>query len=274
MDNLVSPELLNLAERAARKAIVNSATGREFVVIGQDERLQDISEPNLIAPILPDHIDRTVKLSTTQSMLDYLERYKTIDTVLFAGQTKITAVLDYFAQDPTGLTPGMPAHCKHVAELILTPSEAWTKWTRADGVMMAQADFARLIDENRADISSPDAATVLETVLAFENVRTSKFKQVARTNSNAVDFEFSEGSNGTPRQAKIPTQFYLTLPVFVGEAPVIIEAKLRWDFDKSEPPQLKLGLSLMRVQTMLDQAIERVTERLKAADRPIFHTID
>lgn len=274
MDNLVSPELLDLAERAARKTIVHSATGREFVVIGQDEKLQDITEPNLIAPILPDHIDRTVKLSTTQSMLDYLERYKTNDTVLFAGETRITAVLDYFAQDPTGLTPGMPAHCKHVAVLFLTSSESWTKWTRADGVMMAQADFARLIDENRVDISSPDAATVLETVLAFENVRTSKFTQVARTNSSAVDFEFSEGSNGTPRQAKIPTQFNLTLPVFVGEAPVTIEAKLRWDFDKAEPPQLKLGLSLMRVQTTLEQAIERVIERLKAADRPIFHTID
>lgn len=76
----------------------------------------------------------------------------------------------------------------------------------------------------------------------------------------------------SPGLKLVPIQFTLTLPVFVGEDPVTIEAKLRWDVEKTEPPKLKLGFSLMRVQTTIEQAVEGVVERLKAADCPIFFT--
>lgn len=250
--------------------------GQAYVLRQENEALQ----PYGPAP-KPAFICECVTLSTTQSLIDYLARFKTATTVIFADAPSgtICAMIDYHGPslrleskvEPSQayMLPGNAEHVAHRAKMTLRKSEAWATWTGANNKMMGQLDFARLIEENRADIVSPDGAKLLEIVLAFNKTRTATFSKAVRTDSNNETFSFSEdiaNTNAKKGEIDVPTFFTLRIPVFYGEDPIEIRAQLRWHLKDD----LSLGLALQRPKQAMDEAFETVVDRLKVADCPIY----
>lgn len=228
--------------------------GRHFLIVPGEMRYTDVSEPNSVPKILPDHIMQGVTLQTTDSLIAYANRFKNADTMLFASITNntIRAILDYHE------APAGPKHSDHQAALTLPLSEEWRLWTGIDKKLMPQLDFARFIEENADDIASPDGATILETMRDLQAKRKVNFTKAVRTNTDNESFEYSDETSVTTKGGiDVPTRFLLSIPIYFGEPPTMIGAFLRWKLDDG---QLLLGISLNRAELVRQAAFRLIVE--------------
>ncbi len=106
-------------------------------------------------------IDQLVAIDQSKSLIDYVNLFKTADTVIFVDtdELEVHAVIDYHKKGSE--SPGL---AEHHAVLSLAHSDEWEEWSRMDGRMYEQKAFARLLDINSDDIAQPEAASLLETV--------------------------------------------------------------------------------------------------------------
>lgn len=232
--------------------------GREYLVLPEGFRSEDVTQPNAVKPILPDHIRQSVTLQTVDSLVDYLNRFKGAETTLFAdiGTNTIVAKIDYHA-------PGKPDHQGHVATLALPYSEEWKTWTGVDKRLMPQLDFARFLEENAADVAAPSGADLLEACRDLQAVRKVNFKKAVRTATDHENFEYSDETEArTSGGVELPTKFLLRFPVYFGGVETELYAFLRWKLDDGS---LNLGVALHRAehvrQAVFSHIVNDVAER-------------
>lgn len=253
--------IAKLAVDAAAPALIKSEQGREFLVIPADRTAKDVTEPNAVADLLPDHIRQGVTLQTVDSLVDYTNRFKTDTTALFAdiAANSIRAVLDYHA-------PTKADHGAHVANMALPFSEEWKTWTGIDGKLMEQLEFARFLEENTADIVAPSGADLLEACRDLQAVRKVDFRKAVRTNTDNESFEYSDDvaatSRSTGKAVEVPSKFELSLPVYFGGANTPLTAFLRW---KLEEGNLRLGVKMHRAEHVRQAVFKQIV--LDAAER-------
>jgi hypothetical protein len=110
----------------------------------------------------PTFIDQIVTIDQSASLIDYVNRFKNADTLIFADadELEVHAVIDYHAAGSTkrGLA-------EHHAVLSLSHSAEWEQWNAMSGRMYEQKAFARMLDLNSGDIRQPKAATIDGTEL-------------------------------------------------------------------------------------------------------------
>ncbi len=153
-------KVADLAVKAAARAqFVRSEDGREFLVTPKDCDAREVTDPLSLPLWEPTLTRQAVTLQTLDSLVDYCNRYKGENTVLFADidANSIVAVIDYHA-------PEKAAHAAHRGSLKLAFSTEWTEWSRISGRLMEQLEFARFIEENGADVAAPIGAELLECV--------------------------------------------------------------------------------------------------------------
>ncbi|MEM9964167.1 MAG: DUF2303 family protein [Asticcacaulis sp.] len=208
----------------------------------------------------PSRIKRNVILQTADSLVDYTSRFKTDGATLFAdiANDRITAVLDYH------LDADNADHAEHHAVLSLPKSEEWKLWSGICGQWMGQLEFARFLRENAADIKTPDAATLLETVQDLQAVRNVNFTKAVRLNSENESFEYTDDTKatGTKGNLIIPELFLLQIPVYFDGRTVEVGAFLRW---KLEGNQLLLGIQLRRAEHIRQAVFREIA--LDVSDR-------
>lgn len=236
-------KIVELANAGAPFAhVVKTEEGREFLIVPDGFKHQDVTEKNAIAHVLPEFITQHVTLQTAESLVEYCDRYKRVDTVLFAdiAANSIVAQIDYHAPDGA-------SYVAHRASLKLEFSTEWAEWTKISGVLMEQLAFARFIEENGADVRAPDAAELLECVRDLQAHRKVNFTKAVRTSSDNENFEYSEETEARGRRGgiEIPTKFKLGVPVYFGEPEAELFAFLRWKLDEGT---LKLGIQLHRAE--------------------------
>jgi uncharacterized protein YfdQ (DUF2303 family) len=236
-------KIVELANAAAPFAhVVKTDEGREFLVVPGGFKHQDVTEAHAIGRHLPEFITQHVTLQTADSLVDYCNRYKSDDTVLFAdiAANSIVAQVDYHAP------PDRASYVAHRASLKLEFSTEWAEWTKISGVLMDQLAFARFIEENGADVRAPDAAELLECVRDLQAHRKVNFTKAVRTSSDNENFEYSEETEAKRRGGiEIPTKFKLGVPVYFGEPEAELFAFLRWRLGDGS---LTLGIQLHRAE--------------------------
>lgn len=250
--------IATLAVQAAGRAeILTTAKGREYLIT-PDRAPQDVTEPNAVSPILPDHIRQAVTVQTADSLADYVNRFATPETLLFADidQDLIVAAVDYHA-------PGAAKHLDHKASLKLPRSMEWKCWADVDGKLMGQLDFARFLQENAADIVAPDAAEIMEACRDLHAVRKVNFTKAVRTQTDNENFEYTDETEARTRGGlELPTEFKVAIPVYFGGRYVELSAFLRWKLDDG---QLTLGVRLHRPehvrQAMFKEVVLDVAQR-------------
>lgn len=249
----------DLAVKAAGVPItVKTDRGRTFLLRPDNMVSSDVSEPNSVAPILPDHIRQGVVLQTVESLVDYVNIYKGENTVLFAdiAASSIAAIVDYHG-------PETPAFVEHKATLALPLSEEWRLWNGISGKLIGQLEFARFIEENGSDIEAPSGADVLEAMRDLQAKRKVNFTKAVRTSSDNENFEFTDETEMKTRGGvEVPNRFLLNIPVYFGEASIHIYAFLRWKLDDGV---LQLGVTLNQPERIRQAVFKQIV--IEAAAR-------
>jgi uncharacterized protein YfdQ (DUF2303 family) len=239
--------------------ILKTEAGREYLVLPNGSH-QDVTEPNAIPATLPDHIKQSVVLQTVDSLVDYGNRFKTENTVLFAdiAANTIVASIDYHA-------PAAAGHLGHKATLTLPFSVEWKTWSDIDGKLMEQIEFARFLEENAGDVVAPTGAELLDACRDLQARRKVNFTKAVRTSSDNESFEYTDETTATTKKGdvEIPSKFQLQIPVYFGGAVTDLFAFLRWRLVEGEG--LKLGVRLHRAehvrQAVFKQIVTDAAER-------------
>lgn len=247
----------DLAVKAAGATIVTASDGRAFLIAPADATIRDVSDEHDLKLKVPAYVKQSVTLQTQDSLVEYVNRYKGADTILFAdiAANSIVATVDYHAKDKA-------AHVAHRATLTLPFSEEWGLWTNISGKLKGQLEFARFLEENGADVRAPDAAELLEACRDLQAHRKVNFIKAVRTSSDNENFEFTDETKATTKGGiELPTKFKLGLPVYFGEPDTELFAFLRWKLDGD----LQLGIQLHRAehvrQAVFKQIVAGVAEK-------------
>lgn len=255
--------IADLARKAAGvPEVVKTESGRTFLVAPHDVTVKDVTEPNTLDVAKPKHITQAVTLQTADSLVEYVNRFKTADTVLFAdiSRNSIQAAIDYHGPTSAALV----AHSSH---LTLPFAAEWTTWVGIDKKLMPQLEFARFLEENAADIVAPSGADLLEACRDLQAVRKVNFKKAVRTATDTENFEYSDETEArTTGGVELPTKFQLGVPVYFGGEPVTLYAFLRWSLDEGA---LKLGVALHRAEHVRQETFKKIVlDAAKSTERP------
>lgn len=247
---------------AGEPEIVATDSGRTFLITPRDRVVQDVTEPNAVDAVLPDHIRQGVTLQTLESLVEYTNRFKTGTTLLFAdiSANSIKALIDYHASDSAD-------HVDHIATMALPYSEEWKTWSAIDGRLMPQLDFARFLEENAGDIVAPSGADLLEACRDLQARRKVDFTKAVRTSSDNENFEYTDETEArTKGGVEIPSKFKLEIPVYFGEAATPLFAFLRWRLDEGA---LSLGVKLHRAEHVRQAVFKQIVlEAAAQIERP------
>lgn len=271
MDDRTNADAVAELARAGvvKPEILKTVSGRELLVLpvaGGGATHVDVTEDDAQTAPKPGWIDQRVVVQTTDSLIDYVNRFKGAESVLFADiqASRIVGGLDYHG-------PEAAARVAHRVTLDLPFSIEWKTWTEIDGVLMPQLEFARFLEENAADIVAPDAADLLEVCRDLQARRKVNFTKAVRTATDNENFEYEEETTATTRKGnvEIPTQFMLRIPVYFGGLTYTINAFLRWRLVEGEG--LKLGIKLHN-REHVRQAVfkEAVDSAASATDCPAY----
>lgn len=263
-----------LARTSMVAQILKGDDGRQFLLRPSGLTSEEITDPHGLKLAKPRYIHQRVTLQTRDSLAEYVNRFKTEASILFADQEKstIVAALDYHAKaDPDADIAGEANHAAHRASLELPFSEEWRVWTGFADRLVGQLEFARFIEENAADVAAPSAADLIETVRDLQAHRKVNFIKAVRTASNNENFEFTSESDARTRGGvELPTQFVLNLPVYFGESPTELRAFLRWEI--SDEGGLKLGIQLHRAEHVRQAAFRLIaTDIYERTNSPVVY---
>jgi uncharacterized protein YfdQ (DUF2303 family) len=244
---------------------VEGPGNRTFLVTREDQTVQEITPAGAAKTFLPDTIRQSVTMQTAQSLGAYLDKFKSPASALFANiaQNQIVGALDYHSAQQAALV-------SHKATLALPFSAEWNLWTGIDGKLMSQLEFARFLDENSEDISSPRGADLVEIVKDMIATETANTTANVKLESDNVNFTFTAATEARSKGGTldIPKEFELRIPVYFGEHPVPMKARLRYATDGG----VKFGVMLMRKEQVRQDEFMRVVEQVsKAADLPVFY---
>lgn len=195
------------------------------------------------------------QVATTQSLIDYVNRFKTDATVIFANldNAKIVACIDYH-----GAGSAEAGLRKHHAVLQLAHSKEWQTWTRVDEEMMEQKKFARFLEEHKLDIMSPPGASLLEMVLDMEK---GVQMRVARKMASAGSDRGQKGSEMMIDGTELPPVWMLNIPVYTGEPIVDVTAYAR---DEIDDGKLMVGFKLSKIESVIENELTRIAAEIAA----------
>jgi len=258
---------------AAKPVLLDDKWGRQHILrpklsgagsVPTIEYLRDDITPKGAVKIDPAFIDQNVNIDQAQSLIDYVNRFKTENTIILADvdDLEVVAVIDYHSEKS-----GAPGLAEHHAILTLSYSAEWQEWQSIDGRMYDQKAFARLLDINSGDISQPDAATLLETVMDME--MSTSIKVARRLDSSGS----ARGQHSADRQTTgtvLPPFFMLSIPVFTGEPKVEIRAMTKDNMD-ANTGKISLGLDLVRTRIIVETELGRIARGIAAeTDVPVM----
>lgn len=235
--------VVDLVHKSLQAHTVKTADGREFLITPSGTTARDVTDPHDLKPVPPRYIRQAVTLQTVDSLVDYVNLFKTEETVLFAdiAANSIVALIDYHA-------PDRPAQVAHAGTLTLNHSEEWRLWTGISGHLQEQLGFARFLEENGADVHAPSGADLLEVCRDLQARRKVNFTKAVRTASDNENFEYTDETEARSKGGiELPTKFQLRIPVYFGEPDTDLFAFLRWRLS-ADDGGLKLGIQLHRVE--------------------------
>lgn len=235
-----------IAAAALRDPHLRTDDGRDLLILPADFRPHDVSDPYR----LPPRPKADVTVDDRASLEHYVKRHLGSDTsILLADYDKgtITAILDWHPHNQAiGGTFGQAGARQHRCTLTLRPSEEWKRWDEFEGTQYLQTDFARFIEENASDICDPDPATMIELSRDLEAVQSTAFKARTRLENGDMSFAFESDTKIVSR-VQAPNAFALSIPLYQGEAPEVLQARFRW---KAHNGVLTLGFEWHRVEYM------------------------
>lgn len=273
--------------------VIEPGTGVEALVevVKNDVRALDASLFNSYRQH-PKARTGTARLTTVDSLIDHVNRFKDADSALFAvdDRTKpsITAVLDYHESGSTGV----PRFGKHRSLFEFPMSDEWKAWTKMDGQAMGMADFAAFLEDRIIDvldlipgedslsedlqrfiatvggtIASP--SKLIELSVGLKVNEASAVKEAINLASGEAQVQFvSEHLDERGKPLKVPGLFLIGIPVFAQGPIYRIAARLRY---RKTPGGLVFFYQMWRADRTFDHAFREGCERVRVeTDLPMM----
>jgi uncharacterized protein YfdQ (DUF2303 family) len=152
---------------------------------------------------------------------------------------------------------------KHTARLELRHTKSWEAWTKVDGQLLAQTDFAEFIEQQALDVRSPETAVLIEIAQSFQAKTSVDFEGGERLDSGQVRLEYKEtvtAKAGQKGHIDIPTELELLLRPYIGGPVYVVIARFRYRLRGS---QLGLGVVLTRPTEILDAAFADIVTEIR-----------
>jgi hypothetical protein len=257
--------IATLSQQAqAKPHIINTGDGREFIVLpgsaNYPPKLEQVTAANKPEVLMPKVVTQHVKMQTALSLIDYINRFKNSDTVLFAdiASDTIVSILDYHLEpDPNGDKNPKATLGIHRATLKLPFSLEWQTWTKASGVLMSHVAFATFLEENAVDIKSPVGADLLELCRDLQVVQNVNFGSSVRM-GDVTQVNYQKDQDATSKGTiSLPQSIMLSIPVYFGEAAVPVMAFMRRQI---EDGKMKLGVQLSRAENVRQGEFHRIVD--------------
>jgi uncharacterized protein YfdQ (DUF2303 family) len=203
--------------------------------------------------------------SNTDSFIAYVNKHNIPgETEIYADQERrqIVAVFDWHGQ--YGSNWGV-----HRATLRFQPDPDWQAWMKVDRRAMSQQDFAEFLEDQREDIVSPSAATVMEACANLEVTTSASFQSRIRLSDGTAAFSYSEDQR--TGQVKIPQEIKLKLSPFTGLPSFQVDARIRTSI---KDQKLTFKVLLDRPHKVIEQAVNEEVLRInKDTDIVVFYGI-
>lgn len=225
----------------------------------------------------------TAVLSDLPSFNNHVNRFKDADSAVFAcndrSKPSLTGVLNYHRAGATS----DPRFGDHRALFNFPLSDEWQAWTAFNGKELPMIGFARFLEDHIVDVTPlsnialgeqatnfaqilggrekiADAATLMSMALnmqVFEQSNTASANNLA-TGEIRADFEtIYNDSNGA--KLNVPSMFVISIPVFKGEPPSQILARLRF---RKEGAKIIFFYELWRTDIVFDEAFDQALNKV------------
>jgi uncharacterized protein YfdQ (DUF2303 family) len=258
---------------AALGAIREPPKGDPFVIVPVGFKTESL------APFLPPaRIKQNVVMLEAGSFADYVNRFKTDNTLIFADVTdtgaKFVAILDYHEKatqskkeiSVTEVSIGLKAnYCSHTARFECITTKEWQDWMANNGKRMDQVAFATFLEENMELIQTPPGATLLEIVQTLHGHVDARFVQATRLQSGRVTLSYDEdvvvkGNSITKEGAvDLPTQIIAGIAPFQGTEKYEVKARLKY---RIENRKLSLWYETISPHRIIRDAVLNVTKEI------------
>jgi len=203
--------------------------GVPFILV--PERMKVESLAHLLPP---PRIERTVTLLEAGSFADYVNKFKSLDSLIFVTVTEtgctFRAMLDYHSAAPEL----KPAYCKHQAVFSAVETPDWKVWKEADRKRMKQIDFAEFIENNSRLMVEPTGADLLELVRSLHGHKNARFNMETRLDNGAYSVTYDEditirggGTSSAFGTLELPPTIKAGIAVFQGADKYAVEARLK-----------------------------------------------
>lgn len=243
----------------------------------------------------------TATLTSLDSFIAHVNRFGDGDSVVFASDNhaspSLTAVLDYHRADQnevTGEEDGHRAirvhgdyrHGKHRTAFAFPLSDEWKAWNKANASVMSMGEFALFLEDRIGDIALAgdefpetlerfvnvnggvdaiaDYATLVELsrgLKVYENARVEEATNLASGEGHirfSVEHETRTKTGGT---LKVPTMFFIAIPILNKGAIYRIAARLRY---RKTVEGVKFWFDLYRADKSFDHAFDEAVQRVEA----------
>lgn len=178
----------------------------------------------------------TTKLSELDSFIEFIKRWGSPDTVVYADTAgvKLVAVLDDHPPDPHETSASWR---EHRAEYTAPKSAEWIAWSGRCGRAMRQLEFADFIEEHLEDLVSYDGMPAPTDVLSMARNLHIKTKGTYGRDFDPVtgDSVLTIKSETESGSTKIPRAFMIAIPVFEGGSRYTVEARIRFAISDGSP---------------------------------------
>lgn len=163
-----------------------------------------------------------VHVQDAASFVGYLAKHGLEASEVWADPARrgLIGVINAHAIAEDHLDEGLAGHGDHRVVLELIHSPEWIAWTQHDKKWMSQQEFAEHLEDNAADITVPDAATMLEIAQSFHASTGGEFKSATRLHSGEVALQYVENVGakaGEKGELEIPTEFVVTVAPYAGQ---------------------------------------------------------
>lgn len=204
----------------------------------------------------PQRITENRRFRDADSLGAYVNTYKQAATIIVGNRDKgrFDAFIDYH------VSQGEPRWASHQAGLDLRFSDEWQAWMGLPGTI-SQIQFAEHVEDWMHTIGHPDGATLQGLVLKFQALKETTFKSSMNLANGDVNLTYIEDSErGTETGAKFPTELILKMPVYEGQLPIQVTARIRYRINGGK---LTFQIAILQKSEVLRKAFEDVCEAVE-----------
>jgi len=145
------------------------------------------------------------------------------------------------------------------ATLTVRVDADWERWTKNNNQLLGQMTFGEFLQDMAHCIVDPPAAQLVQTAMTFTAKKNVEFETAARLDTGDVQLVYREDTKTTAPKGtiEVPSQIVVRTPVFYGEQPIDIAARIRYRIGQDG---LRIGYTLQRPDIAEREAFDAILE--------------